>query len=428
MENDSKIINENTLHFSRKLFSFNKNKFKKLSNKTDTIESKKIKKDDNIISYSQENISPTIKKIRNPGIDLIRLIVMYNIVVHHIMYFSNGYNLFPNHKKRLHYIHSFIDWHNNGFILISGIVGYKTNKYSNLLYLWLLVCFYSVGIHKYFLYFEKGFVKNGDNINTEYFPVVFDKYWYFKAYFGMYLFLPVINKGIAYLTKGELKLVVMSTIGIFSIWRSYKNPNGDVFHFHNGMSLIWLLTYYLTGAYIGKYKVDYSGIKKFFYCLICIVFYFLSSDLYLKLINNEFYITIKKYKTIALPIKLKQMLSWRYDSINRIIQSLSVCLFFMQIHYNKYLAKIISFFGPLTFGVYIIHMHKFVVNKVFNHAFDNTPRNISLDALFKYIFLKAFKIFIICIFIEYLRHLFLTMLRIKKILIFLETRLKLLLN
>ena len=160
MENDSKIINENTLHFSRKLFSFNKNKFKKLSNKTDTIESKKIKKDDNIISYSQENISPTIKKIRNPGIDLIRLIVMYNIVVHHIMYFSNGYNLFPNHKKRLHYIHSFIDWHNNGFILISGIVGYKTNKYSNLLYLWLLVCFYSVGIHKYFLYFEKGFVKN----------------------------------------------------------------------------------------------------------------------------------------------------------------------------------------------------------------------------------------------------------------------------
>ena len=33
---------------------------------------------------------------------------------------------------------------------------------------------------------------------------------YFTAYFGMYLYLPVINKGISLLTKSEFKLVVIS--------------------------------------------------------------------------------------------------------------------------------------------------------------------------------------------------------------------------
>ena len=81
----------------------------------------------------------------------------------------------------------------------------------------------------------------------------------------MYLFLPVINKGIAYLTKGEFKLVVISTIVVLSFWRDYKNPKEDVFNLNGGFSLLWLLTLYLTGAYIGKYRNDYSRYKKYIY-------------------------------------------------------------------------------------------------------------------------------------------------------------------
>ena len=41
-------------------------------------------------------------------------------------------------------------------------------------------------------------------MSQEYCPVIFNRYWYFTTYFGMYLFLPVINKGIENLTKGNL--------------------------------------------------------------------------------------------------------------------------------------------------------------------------------------------------------------------------------
>lgn len=42
-------------------------------------------------------------------------------------------------------------------------------------------------------------------------------YWYFSTYFGMYLFLPLINKGLSLVDKVELTIVLISMIGIFFI-------------------------------------------------------------------------------------------------------------------------------------------------------------------------------------------------------------------
>ena len=89
----------------------------------------------------------------------------------------------------------------------------------------------------------------------------------------MYLFLPVINKGISCLTKYELKFVAMSTLAIFVFWRDLNNQKDDVFLMNKGYSTIWLLTLYLTGAYIGKYRTDYYGMKKYYYCFSCSLIY-----------------------------------------------------------------------------------------------------------------------------------------------------------
>ena len=170
-------------------------------------------------------------------------------------------------------MHIFTDWHNNGFALISGIVGYKNNKYANLLYLWLTVFFYSVGIHLYIIIFKKSWIKK-DPISIEFYPIIFKRYWYFTIYFGMYLFLPVINRGISVLSKFEFNLVILSTLGIFVLWRDYKNPNKDVFGMNNSNSMIWLLIYYLAGAYIGKYRVNYTRVKNYIYNLLYIFIFF----------------------------------------------------------------------------------------------------------------------------------------------------------
>ena len=54
------------------------------------------------------------------------------------------------------------------------------------------------------------------------------------------------------------------------------------------------------------------------------------------------------YKT-KLMIYLKQILAQRISSLPMILKSISALLFLTQIKYNKYLAKIITFIGPLTF-------------------------------------------------------------------------------
>ena len=143
----------------------------------------------------------------------------------------------------------------------------------------------------------------------------------------MYLFLPVINKGIAQLSKYEFRLVVMSTLGILVLWKDYKNMKQDVFHLIGGTSVIWFLMFYLTGAYIGKYRVDYSGIKKYLYCLISGAIFIIASFLYFKIRKREFYFLINN-KKIEIPIIFIQMFSQSLNSLLKITQSISICLFF----------------------------------------------------------------------------------------------------
>ena len=38
----------------------------------------------------------------------------------------------------------------------------------------------------------------------------------------------------------------------------FINPNKDVFNMRSGNSMIWLMIYYLIGAYIEKYRLEYN--------------------------------------------------------------------------------------------------------------------------------------------------------------------------
>ena len=99
-------------------------------------------------------------------------------------------------------------------------------------------------------------------------------------------------------------------------------------------------------------------------------------------------------------------------------------LIFLQIPYNKYIAKIITFLGPLSFGVYLIHCHPIFIDYMKMHNYDNKPRNDSLISVLNFLFGKTIKTFVFCIGIDYLRHLLFTFLRLKKIFLFIETKMK----
>ena len=112
----------------------------------------KSKKQIRLKKKSKKNIITSIKitkKERNPGIELLRILAMYAIVIHHIILFGNlikKYRQYPH----IYFTNLLCFWHISVFGMISGIVGHNTHKYSNLFYLWFCALFYSVSIHMYF--------------------------------------------------------------------------------------------------------------------------------------------------------------------------------------------------------------------------------------------------------------------------------------
>ena len=356
-------------------------------------------------------------KIRHAGIDLARIASMYSIIVQHILGHGRAIQKFCKYKELI--LMEIIFFYNiNTYALISGYIGYKSNKYSNLLYLWFWTVFYASSITFYLNRFRPEF-KTGKVNYSNFFPVIFGTYWYFTKYFGMYLFLPVINKGIAYLTKSELRNVIISLIFIYIIERDIMNPKRDPFIMHSGYSVIWLLICFIMGAYFGKFKYNYHGFKKFIFCILLLnVFYFSTYFCY----KISFYPiqNVNGYYKIKLMIYLKQIFVGRISSVPMILQSISVLLFLIQINYYKYIAKIISLIGTLTFGVYLIHEHPLIRAFIIRNLFAKDSNNLSLHSVIKLILLRSMKIFTISICMDYLRHILFTLLRIRKICIFIE--------
>lgn len=229
-------------------------------------------------------------------------------------------------------------WHVSSFGMFSGIIGNKTLKYSNLFNLWCCGLFYSVSIH---LVYKKYYYINEDkNYKLIYFffPVIFIQYWYFTIYFGLYLFLSLINKGLSLINKFEFKKILLSIIGILIIWRDFILDKEDPFVFNYGYSIVGLLLFYIIRAYLQKYIIVNNKSKIFF--IIYIFVYILSTYLC-------YYLSFYKgnYGCRKIIIRLKRLFTCKISSLPNMFQSISIILIFTQIKYNKFLGKFISFLG-----------------------------------------------------------------------------------
>lgn len=312
------------------------NNIKYNSKENNNCEDSKKSENRNFMINNDINIKENIIKKRNSGIDLVRILGMYSIIINHILYHGQVIIKYKKYKDILLLITALIHWPNNGFALISGIVGFKKYKYSNLLYLWICVVFYSAGIYFFFSIFKPQLIiKSKSKLIYQLFPIIFHRYWYFSKYFGLYLFFPLINKGIITLNKKELKLLIIIIISIFIIWKDCMNPTFDVFTLNEGKSVLWLLICYIIGAYIGKYNSIYYGKEKMCFNFVYIFIFIFSSAI-------SYILTIDKTNRNSVIITLKNIFKIRQNSFPIILQSISITLYFMKIKYNNYISKIIG--------------------------------------------------------------------------------------
>ena len=356
-----------------------------------------------------------INSSRNYGIDALRSVSMLMVVMLHVL--GQGGILYST-KSVNHLIAYFLEISSfcavNCYALISGYVGiYSRYKISNLAFLWCRVAFYTVSINLLFKCIAPDSIDNQTLISA-FFPVFSNQYWYFTAYTFLFLFIPILNKGICRLSEKNIKVITYLIIAISVFYPFLNDSWGKVFNLNEGYSTLWLIILYVIGGYIRKY-----GFLKKIKSHRTIIFLLL----YLAFVS----ITLLSLKFI--PIVSEQIFGYiKYDNLfmqysSFTILAAALCLFlaFEQVRFSSFWVKIITFFSPLTFSVYIIHENLQIVKRFIINKF------IWVSGLPPYQMLPlvigiVIGIFLICSIIDLIRHNLFKAFKLKKRLELLELK------
>lgn len=355
-------------------------------------------------------------KERNKGLDLLRIMSMYMVVILHIL--SQGSGLLTKLTP------GSIAWNFawlleiacycavNCFILITGYLMIdRLVKVSNIVTLWFQVAFYSIGITIIYLILDREMLNETVFIKS-FFPVIGQQYWYFTAYFAMFLLLPFINLLLGQLNKWQYTMFLAILVGLFSIVNTLSLD--DCFKIENGYSVIWMIAVYAIGGYIKRFDIfTKKPMRLFVGYLIAIL---------LTWIIKVFSITVPIIRlegTIinsAFAVLSSALITYSAPTI----LCASICLFgiFKQIQGRT--SKFILWISKMSFAVYLIHTHPLIFYNTLPDAFAFVF-NMPWWGQTLMVLLVAASIFIICLFIESFRQLLFRLCRIEKLSKFVDT-------
>ena len=285
---------------------------------------------------------------RNLGIDILRIISMIGVVFLHVL--GHGGILKLNHSPANFSMVWFFEILAfpavNCFVLISGYVGYKGDRVfqriKNILSLLFTVLFYSIAITGLFALFGPDPIGKRELLKSL-MPTIMGRYWFFTAYFGLFLLSPILN---IFVCKSNLKQSVVFLIA-FSIF-SIISILHDTFSLLKGYSVIWFVFMYLIGAIIKKYDLNKLFSKKIWFIIVLSAFMVTwLSKVMLNFVNIPF-------------LKNNNGVLVNYVSPTIIIMAVGLLGLFSNIKCPSSYSKIISFIATSAFSVYLIHDNFFI--------------------------------------------------------------------
>ena len=329
----------------------------------------------------------TITK-RNYGIDLFRIVCIFGVVVLHIM--GHG-GVLTNADSPLGFAVSwFIELAAfpavNCFVLISGYVGFRQEKYypklRNIISLFFTVFFFSVAICLIVKFVFNQGVTTAALIKS-FLPVLSGRYWFFSAYFALFLISPALN---LFVHRANKKMLLIFAIAVlfFGAYSTMLDP----FLLKGGYSFVWLSFMYVIGAIIKKEDI----INK----LSCkILFVGFASALLITWLSKVVLHFMGSFFS-----KIESMLV-SYCSPTIVVMSVCLLCLFAKAKITK-LQKLISFFASSAFSVYLIH-DNFQIRALLisgNFAFLNDYNAFLIPVM---VFAFALGIFVICTLIDKIR-------------------------
>lgn len=236
------------------------------------------------------------------------------------------------------------------YVLISGYFLVESDfRLRKLLLLWGQVIFYSLGIPAVCL--AIGILPwealSLDRILTWVFPVLREHYWFATAYVLLYVFSPLLGKGIKQIEKKQFQIILGILLGIFCFSSSLLPF--DIALDKGGYDVAWFLCLYLTAAYLRIYGIPKvlggkNGLALYF-CSTCGMWGL--SRIY----RIIYFKTGKLDDFISSP--------FRYNHVLCLLAAIALfgCFSRIVIQSDK-AAKCICTAASGTFGVYLLHEHE----------------------------------------------------------------------
>lgn len=331
------------------------------------------------------------RKPRNLGIDLLRLISMYGIVLLHVLG-DSAINAPWMSKSYL------VAWlletaalcTVNIYGLISGYVGVTAGSNpKRLLRLWLQVAFTSLAITLGYGLWQAGTL-TWSAVLTALHPITSSTYWYATAYAGVLLLQPFLNQAILHTTAKEQRFFFLCVLLFFGVIPLATRT--QPFWLINGYSMIWLVILYLLGGMLRLQNIpEKLGKPRSALLYVGGTLLALGGKLLVEHLglwqtgtvgNGAQYVT--------------------FPSPGLLLAAVGAVCFFARVSVKGIGARALKCFAPAAFGVYLWHIHPLTWNNLFSPALPKLASygHLRLPAL---ALGCAAVIFLLCLLIEKLR-------------------------
>lgn len=324
-----------------------------------------------MVSYNDK-----IVRQRNSSIEIMRLLSMILIVVHHIVGQGLGFQFYclgGSYAQITNWfpiicIESFCIVGVNLFILISGFYGIRLKSKSVIKFLTVVLGFVVLHTTAEYLYNPEFSIKAA--LRKVVFFYSENTAWFVKSYFLLMLSSFIINPALKQLSKAQLMtvLAILVYINVYLGFVKHWDIN------ENGYTLSHMVMIYVIGHALNTFDIA-ERIKK----RTCIFGYILLS-LFLAL-------------TIAFFLdKTTGDMTFRLLGYNNpIIMLSSICLFCFFVK-NEFVDMRINFFASGIFGIYLLHQYHPLWTKVMIPNIRLHYEMLSISTFLLYSFLLVFLI------------------------------------
>lgn len=332
-------------------------------------------------------------KSRNSSIELLRILSMFVIVLHHYAlkgtFDWNPYN--PKYSGAIK-VNLFLHYFGKlGVVLFVMIGAYflceKQFNFRRPINLIVTTVFYSFGLYFVFKLFDPTGIWGTDSVVRVLLPFPLPSgYWFVYSYIVMLFAMPFLNIIIRSLTKQKLLLLIIGLIllwSFLSIGLQIFNSKPDTFVDSFGYTpTTYFFLIYFVSAYIRKYsgKILNSKVYTMFGAVMCVLIAILLSAL---AINEKLFNGIADLFDVNSPLVL--------------LTSIFIFSYFKNSHFNS---RIINYIAGSMFGVYLIHEDSFVRPFIWQNIFSS---KVYAGSGIKYLLaglLFSLIVFIICILID----------------------------